>query len=326
MIADGSISSRCISRSPSSLIETLTILLGISCFHALSNQLILNEFPMPELPEVENVRLLLQENLRGHVVRNVQINRADVIRSRWTTSGGRHRSLLAGGSLHGFHRHGKRLALEVEDGRVLEFSLGMSGQLLVVSMNPDHVPDHAHLIWTLENPSTGQGSRLIWRDPRRFGGLWVWSGMKVMVERKWQVIGTDALEMEYESFRERIGNTRRSIKTALLDQNLIAGIGNIYADEALHRAGIRPRRMARRLKRQETEKLHHALGVILREAIEAGGSTIQSFKDPRGGEGGYQSAHAVYGRSGERCEGCGSTIRSMALNGRTTSWCPVCQK
>ena len=150
--------------------------------------------------------------------------------------------------------------------------------------------------------------------------------MDTMLERKWSRIGVDALKIEYESFRDRIKRTRRPIKTALLDQALIAGIGNIYADEALHRAGVRPRRMSSRVRLRELERLHHSIQVILMEAIEAGGSTIQSFKDPRGGEGRYQGAHAVYGRAGEPCRTCGSMIRTMTLNGRSTCWCPECQK
>ena len=120
-----------------------------------------------------------------------------------------------------------------------------------------------------------------------------------MIRKKWSQIGCDALTMEYEKFRDRLRGTRRSIKTALLDQRLIAGIGNIYADEALHRAGVRPRRMSSRLRHRELKALFMATKEILLEAIEAGGSTIQSFKDPGGGEGRYQSVHAVYGRLGK---------------------------
>ena len=281
---------------------------------------------MPELPEVENVRRLLEGTLHGHVFQGVEINRLDVIKSRRTTPRDRSRSLLVGGTLTTLHRHGKRLALEVDDGRVLEFSLGMSGQLLVEQGQSRATPDHAHLVWNLKDPTSGESRRLVWRDPRRFGGVWAWAGIETMVERKWSLVGSDALEIEYESFRERFKKTRRSIKTALLDQSLIAGIGNIYADEALHRAKIRPRRMSSRIRHRELAVLHQCIQEILQEAIEAGGSTIQSFKDPRGGQGRYQGAHAVYGRSGESCRSCGACIRSMTLNGRTTSWCAGCQK
>ena len=281
---------------------------------------------MPELPEVENVRLLLEGTLHRHVFRNVTINRLDVIKSTRPVPADRSGRLLVDGSLTALHRHGKRLALEVDDGRVLEFSLGMSGQLLVQSGGSEDLPNHAHLIWLLDHPTSGETNRLIWRDPRRFGGIWAWPDMDTMLDRKWSSIGSDALEIEYESFRDRIKRTRRPIKTALLDQSLIAGIGNIYADEALHRAGVRPRRSSSRIRLRELERLHHSIQVILTEAIEAGGSTIQSFKDPRGGEGSNQGAHAVYGRAGEACRTCGATIRTMTLNGRSTCWCPECQK
>lgn len=281
---------------------------------------------MPELPEVENVRLLLEGTLHQHVFRNVTINRLDVIKSTRPVPRDRPARLLVHGALTALHRHGKRLALEVDDGRVLEFSLGMSGQLIVEPGGSGDLPKHAHLIWALDHPVTGETSRLIWKDPRRFGGIWAWPDMDTMLERKWSRIGSDALEIEYESFRDRIKRTRRPIKTALLDQGLIAGIGNIYADEALHRAGVRPRRMSSRVRHRELERLHHSIQVILTEAIEAGGSTIQSFKDPRGGEGRYQGAHAVYGRAGEACRTCGTKIRSMTLNGRSTCWCQECQK
>ena len=253
---------------------------------------------MPELPEVENVRRLLDENIQDHVVLGVRINRLDVIKSARPKPRDRSRKLLVGGSLCGFHRHGKRLALEINDGRVLEFSLGMSGQLIIEKVDSGPPPNHAHLIWTLKHPGNGRRRRLLWRDPRRFGGVWIWPSMKAMIDHKWSSIGVDALEMKIGAFKEKVGATRRSIKTALLDQNLIAGIGNIYADEVLHRAGIRPRRMAARLRQREMESLHDSVQTILTEAVEAGGSTIQSFKDPRGGEGRYQGAHAVYGRQG----------------------------
>jgi formamidopyrimidine-DNA glycosylase len=281
---------------------------------------------MPELPEVENVRRLLAENLHQHVFRSVEINRLDVIKSSRPAPRDRPLRMLVDGCLSGFHRHGKRLALEVDDGRALEFSLGMSGQLMIEPLDSKEAPDHAHLIWTLEHRSTGRSRRLIWRDPRRFGGVWAWPMIQSMIDQKWSLIGTDALEMECEPFKSALKKTRRSIKTTLLDQNLISGIGNIYADEALHRARIRPRRMASRLRHLEIELLHRAIQEILMEAIEAGGSTIQTFKDPRGGEGRYQGAHAVYGRSGQPCRTCSSVIRSMTLNGRTTSWCSICQK
>ena len=281
---------------------------------------------MPELPEVENVRRDLSASLEGCVFRDVTIHRLDVIKSPRRQPRKRASSLLVGGTATGFHRHGKRLALEVDDGRALEFSLGMSGQMIVETEERESDRTHAHLIWTLESPSSGDRHRLIWRDPRRFGGVWAWPDVETMIEEKWSKIGRDALTMEYESFRDQIGKTRRSIKTALLDQGLVAGIGNIYADEALHRAGIRPRRMSARLRHRELKALFTATREILMEAIEAGGSTIQSFKDPRGGQGRYQSAHAVYGRSGQPCHRCGTEIRSTVLNGRTTSWCVECQK
>ncbi len=281
---------------------------------------------MPELPEVENVGRHLIRKIRGYRFEKIRINRLDVLKSARTTPANREARLGVGGRLDTFHRHGKRLALEFDDGRVIEFSLGMSGHLIVEAIGSEETRDHAHLIWTVRHPRNGRTRRLIWRDPRRFGGVWAWVDMKTMIDQKWGSIGDDALQVKYESFRDVIKGTRRSIKTALLDQNLIAGIGNIYADEALHRAGIRPRRMASRLRRSETKSLHKAVQEILIEAIEAGGSTIQSFKDPEGGSGRYQSAHAVYGRSGESCHSCGAVIRSMVLNGRTTAWCSECQK
>ncbi len=281
---------------------------------------------MPELPEVENVRRDLNASLEGRVFRDVRIRRLDVIKSPRQEPRKRASSLLVGGTATGFHRHGKRLALEVDDGRVLEFSLGMSGQMIIETGEWESNRSHAHLIWTLEDPSSGDSHRLIWRDPRRFGGIWAWRDFETMITEKWSQIGCDALNMKYESFRDQIKKTRRSIKTALLDQGLIAGIGNIYADEALHRAGVRPRRMSARLRQAELKAIFTAIQDILLEAIEAGGSTIQSFKDPMGGEGRYQSAHAVYGRSGQPCDHCGTKIQSTTLNGRTTCWCRECQK
>ena len=170
---------------------------------------------MPELPEVENVRRDLNSSLEGLVFRDVKIHRLDVIKSPRRDARKRVSSLLVGGTATGFHRHGKRLALEVDDGRVLEFSLGMSGQMIIETEERESNWTHAHLIWTLESPSSGDSHRLIWRDPRRFGGVWAWPDFETMFARKWSQIGCDALNMKYESFRDRIKKTRRSIKTAL---------------------------------------------------------------------------------------------------------------
>ena len=287
---------------------------------------------MPELPEVEGIRRVLSSRLIGLSVLSVDVSRVDVIKplkgSRKTPGrSGRPQALLEGGVFSRIIRHGKRLALVVHDGRVLEFGLGMSGQLsFIPSERGWERQKHEHVCWTLGTDETGMSGWMVWKDPRRFGGVTPIPCRQQLEHHQWKALGPDAIDVSSTTFQKRLGNGRSPIKVRLLNQSVIAGIGNIYDDEALFDSGINPKRAANRISSKRLERLRRSIREILHEAIRAGGSSIRTYKDPDGRDGSFQNAHAVYGRQNEACVRCGAGIRSELLGGRTTAWCARCQK
>ena len=281
---------------------------------------------MPELPEVEHIRRTLFDRIHGMWVNRVRVDRPDVIR-RPTPGSRRSNALLSGGRINALHRHGKRLAIEVEDGRVLEFGLGMSGQFILepITMRAaEH--SHRHVTWLLGTMKQTSMMRLSWRDPRRFGGLFPMPSMEALMANSWDHLGPDALKITPAELLRRLQATKRLIKTSILDQHVLAGVGNIYADEGLHAARIKPLRESRTLTHEEVRTLLRCLKAILRQAVEMGGSTIRDHQDPMNQPGAYQARHAVYGRPGAPCTSCGRLILTEVLGGRTTHWCPGCQR
>ena len=281
---------------------------------------------MPELPEVEHIRRTLAARIEGLTVGGVRVAREDVIR----TEVPRRRlgtALLRGGVIRGLSRHGKRMAIEVDDGRAVEFGLGMSGQFILEDAGRRAGPQkHRHVTWSLKGFPGSPSLRLVWRDPRRFGGLMPFSSGLEM-HRSWERrYGPDALVITAVHLHRHLTRTRRNVKTALLDQKVLAGVGNIYADEALFRSHIHPEMRGCDLELHQTRALQKEIRKILRQAIRMGGSTIRDHQDPLDQPGGYQASHAVYGRQGEPCVACREAIRKTTLNGRGTHWCPSCQQ
>lgn len=276
---------------------------------------------MPELPEVESTRRSLLPLLGGRVT-SVELRRADVVEGRRTPA-----SLLEGSSILALHRRGKQLAIEGTGGVVL-VHLGMTGQLELWAQNSPGRPAHdrhTHAAWSLELGSPPGLSGLLWfRDPRRFGGLWTFASMKD-VHARWAALGPDALTISGEELARAIAGSKRTIKAALLDQSVLAGVGNIYADEALFRAGIRPGKLAARLTSERSERLAAAIRQVLGESIESGGSTLRDYRDAAGQAGSFQSRHRVYGRGGEACVTCGTRLAQTTIAQRTTVFCRNCQ-
>lgn len=232
-------------------------------------------------------------------------------RSAWMSA----RELLDGALVADVVRRGKRLGIVADDGRALVVQLGMSGQLSVDCADDRHV----HVAWTVG------GSPLRFRDPRRFGGLTSYADAEAM-RAAWDAeLGPDALSVSERRLAAALRGTR-AVKSALLDQRAVAGIGNIYADESLHVAGIDPRTRCSRLREESVTKLANAIRTVLGRAIRSGGSTLRDHRSARGEPGTAQDLHAVYGRSGMPCLACGTTVRSIRLGGRTTAWCPDCQR
>jgi formamidopyrimidine-DNA glycosylase len=191
--------------------------------------------------------------------------------------------------------------------------LGMTGRCTVCDAGSERAP-HTHLVARLAS-----GRELRFSDPRRFGRL------QVLREGGFAAPGDEPTQVSLEHFVELFRGRKTPIKSALLNQKLLAGVGNIYADESLFRAGIRPRRQAARLNRAELEKLHRALQQVLAEAIELGGSSVSDYVDADGESGFFQLHHNVYRRTGEPCRVCGEAIRRVVIAGRSSHFCPKCQ-
>ncbi len=172
----------------------------------------------------------------------------------------------------------------------------------------------------------GPAEALLFCDPRRFGGLWAFPTAGALRAARWAQLGPDALRVTAAQLRPRLHATRRPLKSALLDQHLLAGVGNIYADESLFRAGLHPRRPAASLSRQEVAGLAAAIRFCLQTSLAAGGSTLRDYRDADGRSGFAQAAHAVYGRGGLPCFTCGARLRIGQTAQRTTVHCPRCQR
>jgi len=189
----------------------------------------------------------------------------------------------------------------------------MTGRM-VISESSAEIVKHTHLIATL---ASGRELRFI--DPRMFGKISVHSGA-------FDPGGVEPLEINEEKFVELFRGRKTPIKSALLNQKLVRGVGNIYADESLFRAGIRPRRRAEAVTRQQLARLYRSVREVLQEAIALGGSSVSDYVDADGEEGFFQLEHRVYGREGAPCRACGTAIRRVMLAGRSSHYCPKCQK
>lgn len=283
---------------------------------------------MPELPEIESIRRALERSIVGQRIESAAIGPHDM-RARgvgraagkprpgraWATP----RQLLVGGSVASLERRGKQLAIVVDDGRALVVQLGMSGQLLVTRDAP---ATHRHVTWSL----SGRGAAsLVFRDPRRFGGIVPHEHVHAMHERWDRELGPDGLDAKRAPV-DRLREGMRHVKAALLDQSLVAGIGNIYADEALHAAGIRPTRRCNRLSRDEAARVLAEARRIMRGSVSRGGTSLRDHVLPQGDPGSGRRLILAYGRAGLPCHGCGEALRGGRIAGRSTTWCSKCQR
>jgi len=276
---------------------------------------------MPELPEVETVVRGLAQRVSGDVIESVWIGRKpEPLKSP------AHEIALAleGANIERVERAGKHIILQLNrrtvDGEAQWIvHLGMTGQLLIVPPG-SNIAKHTHLIARLRS-----GRELRFIDPRRFGRLAVRTVRAGEKAHEW-VGGHEPLEITPEQFVALFRKRKTPIKSALLNQKLLRGVGNIYADESLFRAGIRPRHRAASLTPAELKALRRHLQTILKQAIAAGGSSISDFVDVGGESGYFQFRHRVYGREGEPCVKCKSRIKRLVIAGRSAHYCPKCQK
>lgn len=271
---------------------------------------------MPELPEVETVRRTLAKRVVGKGVERVTVRRADVVRGSTTL-------LQRAGVITDVLRHGKQLALACDDGRRVCVHLGMSGSLQVspVSSKQRKAASHEHVAWILDD-----GSQLVFRDPRRFGGVWVFEDHDTLVAKRWSKLGVDALALTTRDLHAALGRKRRSaIKATLMDQSVVAGLGNIYVDEVLFRCGVWPGTPGSELDGDKVACLVAEVRKVLRDAIRFRGSSLRDYVDGNGRRGNFQARHKVYGRAGQACVVCDAALESFVLAGRTTVACPSCQ-
>jgi formamidopyrimidine-DNA glycosylase len=276
---------------------------------------------VPELPEVETVRRGLDRWVTGRTIVEVDVRHPRAVR-RHVPGPADFAAALTGRTVTGAHRRGKYFWLPLDDGAALMGHLGMSGQLL---LQPAHAPDETHL--RIRFTFGDGGAQLRFVDQRTFGGLSVSPGGAVLPDEIAH-IALDPLDPSFvdEDFVAALRRRRTGVKRALLDQTLISGVGNIYADEALWRAGLHWARPTEALTRPQVRLLLAHVRDVLTEAIGAGGTSFDALYVNVNGESGYfDRTLAVYGRTGEPCRRCGATVRRDAFMNRSSFWCPRCQ-
>jgi formamidopyrimidine-DNA glycosylase len=289
---------------------------------------------VPELPEVETVVRGLEKHVVGDTIQSVWIsNKSNLLKSPALEIV----RVLEGARVTGVRRMGKHIVIDVQPKRHASrklprtakretsdngtrtaqwiVHLGMTGKMLVI--DPDaELEKHTHLTAQLAS-----GRELRFVDPRRFGKIWVHES-----DEGFSTVGTEPLHISVEDFAKLFRGRKTPIKSALLNQKLLRGVGNIYADESLFRAGIRPKRRAASLTRDELRRLHGTVQEVLQEAIAAGGSSVSDYVGAEGERGYFQMQHRVYGREGQPCLVCGTPIKKIVVSGRGTHYCPKCQK
>jgi formamidopyrimidine-DNA glycosylase len=273
---------------------------------------------MPELPEVETVVRELRPRLVGRRIASVKVSRHR-LRRRWLP---RWAAALSGQRVREVRRRGKWILVCLEGGGHLVIHLGMTGQLTVVSADTP-VKDHTHLIFSLD-----RGARQMrFRDVRRFGSATLFSEAdQVQSFFETAGLGPEPFELEPGYFRARLAVTRRCLKAVLLDQRVVAGVGNIYADESLFEARLHPAQLGEATSARQARRLHEAVVTVLERAIDKRGSSIRDYVGGSGQKGAYQEEFRVYGRTGTPCIRCGTPIRCVRLAGRSTHFCVRCQK
>ncbi|HVY86722.1 MAG TPA: bifunctional DNA-formamidopyrimidine glycosylase/DNA-(apurinic or apyrimidinic site) lyase [Caulobacterales bacterium] len=285
---------------------------------------------MPELPEVETVRRGLAPALVGRRIVKAETRRGD-LRFPFPK---RFAARLTGRRVDTLERRAKYLLAYLDDGNVWTTHLGMTGRWSVIGAKkqpgdfyyaepPD--PTHTHVVL-----QTDKGVRLEFNDPRRFGYMDLIRADELDAHPWFKGLGPEPLGNQFHiaHLKSAFAGKKTSVKAALLDQRVVAGLGNIYVVEALYRAHIAPQREAGRLSSVRRERLFHAIRAVLEEAIEAGGSTLSDYAAVDGAEGGFQHRFRVYDREGQACmtPDCPGTIRRVVQGGRSTFWCPRCQR
>ena len=276
---------------------------------------------MPELPEVETVKRGLSPFLAGRKIVSVEKARPDL---RWPIPGSLEH-VLTGARVLKLERRGKYILWYTQDGMVIILHLGMSGRVLITKDLPKVKNAHDHLIFETED-----GFFIRYNDPRRFGFIDIVPLKNLGEYRSLAALGPEPLSNTFNAsaLRQKINKKQSPIKSVLLDQTIIAGLGNIYVCEALHRSGISPRRKAKNISENKIYSLVIAIRVVLQDAIDAGGSTLKDHLQTTGEMGYFQNQFRVYSREGEGCmkKSCPGIIKRIIQSGRSTFFCGKCQR
>lgn len=273
---------------------------------------------MPELPEVETVRRTLNILITGKQIQNVTVRLPRIIQRPDDTQA--FANLLAGHSVVTVERRGKFLRF-VLDGLVMVSHLRMEGRYGLFQQD-DPLDKHTHVIFHFTD-----GTELRYTDVRQFGTMHLFQPGEDLLQKPLNKLGQEPLDESFtlERFKEIVAGRSTKIKPLLLNQEYVVGIGNIYVDESLHRAGIHPEETARSLADEQLGKLHSAIVATLTDAVNAGGSSVKSYVNGQGESGSYQQQHLIYGRKDQPCTTCGTLIEKSVVGGRGTHICPNCQ-
>jgi formamidopyrimidine-DNA glycosylase len=273
---------------------------------------------MPELPEVETVRSGLESQLSDHpTITSVKLMRGDIRFPVPPELPAR----LKNQKILGVRRRAKYLLIDTPSAILLSH-LGMTGSWRFTSAGDGDKHDHCYI-------ELSDGRKLAFRDPRRFGMLDLIEPGREADHPRLKSLGPEPLDQNLFNAEYLFKKSRKrhvAVKSFIMDQKIVVGVGNIYASEALFRAGLRPQRLAGRLSQLDCERLVTAIQKVLNEAIIAGGSSIRDYRNASGEAGAFQDSHQVYERGAEPCRVCGTQIRSKVIGGRSTYWCPSCQK
>jgi formamidopyrimidine-DNA glycosylase len=288
---------------------------------------------MPELPEVETVRRGLEPVLTGRVIARADVRRPDL---RWPFPP-RMAERLTGVRVTALRRRSKYILADLDSGETLLLHLGMSGRILIHAADAGRAmlgeyvhahpaPEtHDHVVLDLDD-----GTRIVFNDPRRFGAMDLMPTATAEQHKLLAGLGPEPLGNAFDPpyLAGRLAGRRTPMKAALLDQGIVAGLGNIYVCEALFRSGISPRRLAGNLARARIDRLVPVIRDVLSDAIAAGGSSLRDYRQTDGELGYFQHSFRVYGREGEACitEGCGGTVARIVQSGRSSFYCPRCQR
>ncbi|MBN2412058.1 bifunctional DNA-formamidopyrimidine glycosylase/DNA-(apurinic or apyrimidinic site) lyase [candidate division KSB1 bacterium] len=273
---------------------------------------------MPELPEVETIRRGIEPIIRGRRINAVHILQPDL---RWKVDTKAVQKWVTGQIITAVSRRSKCLVWKLSNDASLVIHLGMSGRIGLFSPD-EEVEKHTHLIFDLQG-----NIQLRYRDPRRFGYVDVVPPGSLSNYKRFSLLGPEPLSDEFNGsyLQQKLSKSKRAVKTALLDMGVAAGVGNIYASEALFLAGIDPRRLASDLRQNEFDGLAEAVKQVLSHAIKKGGTTLNDFRNATGEPGFFQTELAVYDRKEQPCLKCGTAIEKVVIGGRSTYFCPVCQ-